>query len=110
MRQTGGHSQFAVVRFRIEPLERGAGVEFVNALADGVLPEEFIAPVEEGVREAMEQGILSGYPMTDLRVTLLGGLYTWVDSTPLAFKTAGSIGFTEAARQAQPILLEPDAN
>ncbi len=110
MRQSGGRGQFAVVRLKVEPLERGEGVEYVNALAEGALPEEFIPAVEEGVREAMEQGILSGHPMTDLRVTLLGGIYTWVDSTPSAFKMAGSIGFKEAAHQAQPILLESDAS
>jgi len=110
MRQIGGRGQFAVVRLRVEPLARGAGIEYVTALAEGVLPEEFIPPVEEGVREALERGILSGCPMTDLRVNLLCGIYTWVDSTPLAFKIAGSIGFKEAALQAHPILLEPGAS
>jgi elongation factor G len=110
MRQTGGRGQHGVVRLRIEPLARGQGFEFVKALDQNVLPEEFIKPVEEGVREAMEQGLLKGYPMTDLRVTLLGGSYTWADSTEMAFKVAGAIGFKEAARKANPIVLELDAS
>jgi len=107
IRQSGGRNQYAVVWLKIEPLERGKGIEFVNALAEGVLPQEYIKSVEEGVRESLEQGILRGYPMTDLRVTLLDGSYHKVDSSAMAFKTAGSIGFKEAARRAHPIVLEP---
>ena len=110
-RQKGGYGQYGVVKLKVEPLGRGQGFEFVNVLPpENTMPEEYIKPIEEGVREAMQQGILSGYPMTDLRVTLLDGSYTYVDSSEAVFKLAGSIGFKEAARKANPIILEPDAS
>jgi elongation factor G len=81
IRQSGGHNQYAIVWLKMEPLERGKGIEFINALAEGVLPQEYIKSVEEGIREGAENGILRGLPMTDLRVTLLDGSYHEVDSS-----------------------------
>lgn len=110
-RQVGGRGLYGVVRLRVEPLERGQDFEFVNALPpENTLPDEYIKPIEEGVRESMEGGVVAGYPMTDLRVTLLDGSYTVVDSSAMAFKMAGSLGFKEAARKANPIVLGPDAD
>ncbi len=88
-------------------MERGKGFEFVNGIIGGVVPREYIKPTEEGVREAMENGVLAGYPMVDVKVTLFDGSYHDVDSSEMAFKTAGSMGFKEAARKAHPVLLEP---
>jgi len=110
VRQTGGHGQYGDVWLRVEPLERGKGFEFVNAVIGGAVPKEFIRPVEEGVREAMESGVVAGYPMIDIRVTLFDGSYHEVDSSEMAFKTAGSIGFRNAALKAHPVLLEPVMN
>jgi elongation factor G len=107
VRQTGGHGQYGDVWLRVEPLERGKGFEFVNAIVGGAVPREYVRPTEDGVREAMESGVLAGYPMIDVRVTLFDGSYHEVDSSEMAFKTAGSIGFKEAARKAHPVLLEP---
>jgi elongation factor G len=107
VRQTGGRGQFGDVWIRVEPLERGKGYEFVNGIIGGAVPREFIKPTEEGVREAMENGVLAGYPMVDVRATLFDGSYHEVDSSEMAFKTAGSMGFRAAAEKAGPILLEP---
>jgi elongation factor G len=107
VRQTGGHGQYGDVWLKIEPLERNKGFEFVNGIIGGVVPREYIKPTEQGVREAMENGVLAGYPMVDLKVTLFDGSYHDVDSSEMAFKTAGSMGFKEAARKAHPVLLEP---
>lgn len=107
IRQTGGHGQFAVVELRVEPLAKGLGFEFVDATKGGVIPRNFIPSVEAGVKEAMENGVLAGYPMVDLKVALLDGKYHEVDSSELAFKIAGSIGFKAACQKAQPMLLEP---
>ncbi len=107
VRQTGGRGQYGDVWLKVEPLERGKGFEFVNAIVGGVVPREYIKPTEEGVREAMENGILAGYPVVDVRVTLFDGSYHEVDSSEMAFKTAGLIAFKEAARKANPVLLEP---
>ncbi len=107
VRQSGGRGQYGDVWLRVEPLEAGKGFEFVNAIVGGVVPKEYIKPVEEGVREALEAGVIAGYPMIDIRVTLYDGSYHEVDSSEMAFKTAGSIGVREAARKAKPILLEP---
>jgi elongation factor G len=107
IRQSGGRGQYGDVWIRVEPLEAGKGVEFVNAIVGGVVPREYIKPVEEGVREALESGVLAGYPLIDLRATLYDGSYHEVDSSEMAFKTAGSMGVREAARKAKPILLEP---
>ena len=107
VRQSGGHGQFGVVDLRIEPLEKGGGFEFVDATKGGSIPREFIPAVEEGVKEAMETGVLAGYPMVDVRAVLLDGKYHEVDSSEMAFKIAGSMGFREAVEKADPVMLEP---
>ena len=107
VRQSGGHGQFGVVDLQIEPLEKGGGFEFVDATKGGSIPRNFIPSVEDGVKEAMETGVLAGYPMVDVRATLLDGKYHEVDSSELAFKIAGSLAFREAAEKAKPVLLEP---
>jgi elongation factor G len=107
IRQTGGRGQYGDVWIRVEPLERGTGIEFVNGIVGGSVPREFIKPTEEGVREASEAGVLAGYPMVDVRATLYDGSYHEVDSSEMAFKTAGSMGFRAACEKAGPILLEP---
>jgi elongation factor G len=107
VKQTGGHGQFGVARVEIEPRERGAGFEFVDKVVGGEIPREFIGPVEQGVRGALESGVVAGYPVIDVRVTLLGGDYHNVDSSEMAFKTAGSLAFKAAMEKAEPILLEP---
>jgi elongation factor G len=106
IRQTGGRGQYGHVKLTVEPAP-GVGFEFVNEIYGGSIPKEFIGPIEDGVREAMEGGVLAGYEMVDIRVTLIDGSYHEVDSSEMAFKIAGSIGFKEAARRAQPVLLEP---
>jgi elongation factor G len=107
VRQTGGRGQFGDVWIRVEPLERGKGFEFVNGIVGGVVPREYIKPTEEGIREALENGTIAGYPMVDVRATLFDGSYHEVDSSEMAFKTAGSMGFRAAVEKAAPILLEP---
>ena len=107
VRQTGGRGQYGHVVLRVEPLGRGKGFEFVDAIKGGVVPREYIPAVEKGVVEAMERGIIAGYPMVDVRVTLLDGSYHEVDSSELAFKIAASIAFQEAAKRADPVILEP---
>ncbi|MGZ3511616.1 MAG: elongation factor G [Candidatus Binataceae bacterium] len=107
VRQSGGHGQFGVVDLRIEPLEKGGGFEFVDSTKGGSIPRNFIPSVEDGVKEAMETGVLAGYPMVDVRVLLLDGKYHEVDSSELAFKIAASMGFREAVGKADPVLLEP---
>jgi elongation factor G len=107
VRQTGGHGQYGDVWLRVAPQERGKGFEFVNAIVGGVVPKEYIKPVENGVRETLDNGIIAGFPMIDVKVTLYDGSYHDVDSSEMAFKTAGSIGIKEATRRANPILLEP---
>ncbi len=107
IRQTGGRGQYGHCFIEIEPLGRGEGFEFVNKIKGGSIPSEFIPSVEKGVKEKMEKGILAGYPLTDLKVTLYDGSYHDVDSSDIAFKIAGSIAVEEAAKKANPILLEP---
>lgn len=107
IRQSGGRGQYGHVIIKIEPLERGKGFEFVDKIKGGVIPKEFIPAVEKGVKEAMEKGVLAGYPLTDIRVTLFDGSFHEVDSSEFAFKTAGSIALLEGAKKAKPILLEP---
>jgi elongation factor G len=107
VRQTGGRGQYGDVYIRVEPLERGKGFEFVNGIIGGAVPKEYIKPTEEGVREALETGVLAGFPMVDIRATLYDGSYHEVDSSEMAFKTAGSMGFRAAVEKAGPILLEP---
>jgi elongation factor G len=107
VRQTGGSGQYGDVWVRVEPNERGKGFEFVNGIVGGVVPKEYIKPVENGIRESLENGIIAGYPMIDVKATLYDGSYHEVDSNEMAFKTAGSIAIKEATRKAGPILLEP---
>lgn len=110
VRQSGGRGQYGHVWIEIEPLERGKGFEFVNKIVGGVIPKEFIPAVEKGIREAMEGGVLAGYPVVDVRVTLIDGSYHEVDSSEMAFKIAGSMAFKEGAKKAQLVLLEPIMN
>jgi len=107
IRQAGGRGQYGHCRVSIEPLKRGAGFEFDEKIRAGVVPKEFVPSIRDGVRESMEAGMLAGFPLTDIRVTLIDGSYHEVDSTPMAFKIAGSLAFKEAARQAGLALLEP---
>lgn len=107
VRQTGGSGQYGDVWVKVEPNERGKGFEFINAIVGGVVPKEYIKPVENGVREALERGIVAGYPMIDVKVTLYDGSYHEVDSSEMAFKIAGSLAVKAAVNKAAPILLEP---
>lgn len=107
VRQSGGHGQYGDCTLEIEPLEAGAGYEFVNKIVGGVIPKEFIAPIDQGVQEAMKSGVIAGYPVVDVRVSVVDGSYHEVDSSEMAFKIAGSMGFKEAMRKAGPILMEP---
>ena len=107
IRQTGGRGQYGHVWLRVEPLPRGFGFEFVNQITGGVIPSEFIPAVEKGVREALDTGVLAGYPVVDVRVTLFDGSYHEVDSSELAFKLAAEIAFKEACKRAGMVLLEP---
>jgi elongation factor G len=106
IRQTGGRGQYGHVKIKIEPFPRG-GFEFVNKIVGGTIPKEYIPAVEKGVREALEGGVLAGYPVVDTRVILVDGSYHEVDSSEMAFKIAGSMAFKDGARRAKPILLEP---
>ncbi len=106
VRQTGGSGQYGVVYINIEPAP-GEGFDFVNKIKGGAIPSEFISAVEKGVEEALENGVKAGYPMVDVRVTLVDGKYHEVDSSEIAYKVAGSLAFKEAARRAKPVLLEP---
>ncbi len=107
VRQSGGRGQYGDVWIKVEPSERGKGVEFVNGIVGGVVPREYIKPVEEGVREALEAGVVAGYPVIDVKATLYDGSYHEVDSNEMAFKTAGSMGVRSAVNKAKPVLLEP---
>ena len=107
IRQTGGRGQYGHVKLRIEPNEKGKGFEFVNDVVGGSVPKEYIRPVEHGIKEALEGGVLAGYPMVDVKAILYDGSYHEVDSDEMAFKIAASMGFKEAARKASPVLLEP---
>jgi elongation factor G len=107
VRQTGGRGQYGHVCLQLDPLERGRGLEFADAVTGGAIPKEFISAVKKGVREAAESGHLAGFPVVDVLVTLLDGSYHPVDSSELAFKIAGSLGFKKGLRQATPMLLEP---
>ncbi len=106
-KQTGGHGQFGEVHLRIEPLPRGKGFEFVDETKGGVIPQQFIPGVEKGVREAMEEGILAGFPMVDIKAAVFYGMYHEVDSSELSFKIAARTAFKLAAEKADPVLLEP---
>ncbi|MBI1994030.1 MAG: elongation factor G, partial [Deltaproteobacteria bacterium] len=107
IRQTGGRGQYGHVYLRVEPQPAGKGFEFANAIKGGSIPREYIPAVEKGVKEATESGALAGYPIVDVKVTLLDGSYHEVDSSEIAFKIAGSMAFKEAVGKASPVLLEP---
>ncbi len=107
VRQSGGRGQYGHVKIRLEPQPRGAGFEFENAVVGGAIPREYIGPVEAGIAEAMEQGIVAGYPVVDVKATLYDGSFHDVDSSEMAFKIAGSMAFKEAARKAGAMMLEP---
>lgn len=107
IKQTGGRGQYGHVVITVEPSERGAGFEFVNKIVGGAIPREYIQAVEKGIRERMETGVLAGYPVRDVRVTLTDGSYHEVDSNEMAFKIAGSMAFQDGCRKADPVLLEP---
>jgi elongation factor G len=106
IRQSGGRGQYGHVKIRLEP-NPAKGYEFVNDITGGTIPKEYIKPVDQGMSEAMEGGVLAGYPMVDVKATLYDGSYHEVDSNEMAFKIAGSMAFKEAARKASPVLLEP---
>src|SRR5690606_24203201 len=110
IRQTGGRGQYGHVVINIAPAEPGQGFVFEDKIVGGVIPREYIAPVEQGIKEAMENGVLAGYPMVDVRVELIDGSYHDVDSSEMAFKIAGSMALKEGARRADPVLLEPIMN
>jgi elongation factor G len=107
VRQSGGRGQYGHVYLRLEPREPGEGYEFANNIVGGVVPKEYIPAVDKGVREQMENGVVAGYPMVDVKVTLFDGSYHDVDSSEMAFKIAGSMAFKEGAAKAKPVLLEP---
>ena len=107
IRQTGGHGQYGHCWLRLEPMEAGKGFEFANEVVGGVIPKEFINPIQAGVEAAMEDGVVAGYPMVDIKVTVYDGSYHDVDSSEMAFKVAGSMAFKEGAKKADALLLEP---
>jgi elongation factor G len=107
IRQTGGRGQYGHAKIKLDPQPPGGGYEFVNDIVGGSVPKEFIKPIDQGIQEALEGGILAGYPMVDVKATLYDGSYHDVDSNEMAFKIAGSMAFKEAARKASPVLLEP---
>ncbi|RBP67397.1 translation elongation factor 2 (EF-2/EF-G) [Alkalibaculum bacchi] len=106
-RQSGGKGQYGHVLIELEPNEQGAGYEFVNKVVGGAIPKEYIGPVDQGIQEALENGVLAGYPVLDVKVTLYDGSYHDVDSSEMAFKIAGSMAFKDGCRKADPIILEP---
>jgi len=107
IRQTGGRGQYGHAKIYLDPNEPGKGYEFINEIVGGTVPKEFIKPIDQGMQEAMEGGVLAGYPMVDIKATLYDGSYHDVDSNEMAFKIAGSMAFKEAARKASPVILEP---
>jgi elongation factor G len=107
VRQSGGRGQYGHVYVKIEPQKAGTGYEFVNAVVGGVVPKEYIGAVNKGVKEQMENGVIAGYPVVDVKVTLYDGSYHDVDSSEIAFKIAGSMAFRDGALKANPVLLEP---
>lgn len=107
VRQSGGRGQYGHAVLRLEPLEPGSGYLFENKIVGGTIPREFIKPIEDGIREAMESGVLAGYPVVDVKATLVDGSYHEVDSSEMAFKIAGSMALKEGAQKGQPVLLEP---
>jgi elongation factor G len=106
IKQTGGRGQYGHAKIELEPAP-GEGFVFENEITGGSIPKEYVKPVEEGIREALERGIMAGYPVVDVRVKLYDGSYHEVDSSEMAFKLAGSLAFQDAAKKAHPVLLEP---
>jgi len=107
VRQSGGRGQYGHVWLRLEPKEPGTGYEFINKIVGGVIPKEYIPAVDKGIQEQLQNGVIAGYPVVDVQVTLFDGSYHEVDSNEMAFKIAGSMGFKEGARKANAVLLEP---
>ncbi len=107
IRQSGGRGQYGHAKISVKPLDRGAGFEFVDAIKGGIIPQEFIPAIEKGVKEAIDKGVVAGYPMVDVEVSLYDGSFHEVDSSEAAFKIAGSIAFQDAAKKAKPVILEP---
>ena len=107
IRQTGGRGQYGHAKIYLDPNEPGKGYEFINEIVGGTVPKEYIKPIDQGMQEAMEGGVLAGYPMVDIKATLYDGSYHDVDSNEMAFKISGSMAFKEAARRASPVILEP---
>jgi elongation factor G len=107
VRQSGGRGQYGHVWLKIEPQEEGKGYEFVNGIVGGVVPREYIPAVDKGVKEALEGGVIAGYPVVDVKVTIFDGSYHDVDSNEMAFKIAGSMALKDGVRKAKPVLLEP---
>jgi elongation factor G len=110
IRQTGGRGQYGHVVINMEPTTAGTGFVFEDKIVGGVIPREYIGPVEQGIKEAMENGVMAGYPVVDVKVELIYGSYHDVDSSEMAFKIAGSMAFKDAAKKASPVLLEPIMN
>jgi elongation factor G len=110
VRQSGGRGQYGHVFLKLEPRPHGSGYEFVNGIVGGVVPREYIPAVDKGVREQMANGVIAGYPVVDVKVTIYDGSYHDVDSSEIAFKIAGSMAFKEGAKKARPVLLEPIMN
>ena len=106
-RQSGGKGQYGHVKIKLEPNESGKGYEFINAVVGGAIPKEYIPAVDQGIQGAMTAGVLAGFPVVDVKVTLYDGSYHEVDSSEMAFKIAGSMAFKEACRKAKPVILEP---
>jgi elongation factor G len=107
VRQSGGRGQYGDVHLEVEPLPKGQGFEFENKIVGGAIPKEYISAVEGGIREALSTGVVAGYPVVDVKVSLVDGSYHEVDSSEMAFRIAGSIGFKEALQRGRPVLLEP---
>jgi elongation factor G len=107
IRQTGGRGQYGHVVIDVEPMEPGKGYEFLNKVVGGAVPKEYIPAVDKGIKEALQGGVLAGYPVVDVRVTIHDGSFHEVDSSEMAFKIAGSMAFKEGCRKASPVLLEP---
>ena len=107
IKQSGGRGQYGHCWIRIEPLEEGKGFEFVDEIKGGLIPREYIAPIQKGIREAIDKGVVAGYPMVDVKATVFDGSYHEVDSSEIAFKMAGNLAFQEAAKKAKPVILEP---
>jgi elongation factor G len=107
VRQTGGHGQYGHVYLKLEPMERGNGFQFVEKIKGGTIPSKYIPAVKTGIKEAMETGVLAGYPVVDVKATIYDGSYHDVDSSEIAFRMAGSIALKDGVRKAKPILLEP---